>query len=208
MSTCDYCGEEIVFRYVDGVLRPIHLHGGWCTAATSHRTYGPVSAPATPAPSYRISSCAADDMCRPTTCPICGERVFFVRHNGGAVWFDELGYPWPKHACFDDDLPSGFRVRQTADHVQTGSRSMVLGLVVRVRPTPAAGLTMLAIVLETRKGRCVSVDGDAESLLGELVTINSDVVVDAEGREFRIRFPHMDPAKGFDLPRDWLDNPT
>jgi len=30
-------------------------------------------------------------------------QVFFVRHNGGSVWFDDLGPPWPKHACFADD---------------------------------------------------------------------------------------------------------
>jgi hypothetical protein len=27
--------------------------------------------------------------------------VFFIRHNGGSVWVNELGWPWPKHACFD-----------------------------------------------------------------------------------------------------------
>lgn len=37
-----------------------------------------------------------------TICPICGDAVFFVRHNGGSVWFDSLGYPWPKHRCFDE----------------------------------------------------------------------------------------------------------
>jgi hypothetical protein len=31
--------------------------------------------------------------------------VYFVRHNGGAVWFDQLGDPWWKHACFDDSEP-------------------------------------------------------------------------------------------------------
>ena len=40
----------------------------------------------------------------PTHCPICGEQVYFVQYNGGKVWFDELGTPWPKHSCFDDDL--------------------------------------------------------------------------------------------------------
>jgi len=40
----------------------------------------------------------------PTLCPMCGEQVYFVRHNGGKVWFDELGPPWPKHPCFEDDL--------------------------------------------------------------------------------------------------------
>lgn len=43
----------------------------------------------------------ADGFCRSTLCPICGEEVFFVRHNGGSVWFDELGPPWTKHECFE-----------------------------------------------------------------------------------------------------------
>ena len=43
-----------------------------------------------------------EDFCRKTTCPICGsDNVYFVRHNGGSVWFDQLGLPWPKHGCFD-----------------------------------------------------------------------------------------------------------
>lgn len=43
------------------------------------------------------------DFCRATTCPIKGcHPVYFIRHNGGSVWVDELGWPWPKHACFDE----------------------------------------------------------------------------------------------------------
>jgi hypothetical protein len=42
-----------------------------------------------------------DNFCRPTSCPVCRAKVFFVRHNGGSAWFDGLGYPWPKHGCFD-----------------------------------------------------------------------------------------------------------
>lgn len=35
-------------------------------------------------------------------CPICGERVFFIRpRNGGCGWFDAMGSPWPKHPCMD-----------------------------------------------------------------------------------------------------------
>lgn len=37
----------------------------------------------------------------PTKCPLCNQSVYFVRHNGGSVWFDSLGKPWDKHACFD-----------------------------------------------------------------------------------------------------------
>lgn len=36
------------------------------------------------------------------TCPICGARVFYWQNASGAkVWFDALGWPWPKHPCLD-----------------------------------------------------------------------------------------------------------
>jgi len=57
----------------------------------------------------------ADDYTRPTSCPICGADVFFVRHNGGSAWFDDLGIPWLKHACFDDDTPTATTHRLLSD---------------------------------------------------------------------------------------------
>ena len=42
------------------------------------------------------------DFTRSTHCPECGKDVYFIRHNGGSVWVNPpLGWPWPKHACFD-----------------------------------------------------------------------------------------------------------
>lgn len=39
-------------------------------------------------------------------CPACGAEVFFyVSPNGGRVFFDELGPPWPKHPCTDTGRP-------------------------------------------------------------------------------------------------------
>ena len=36
-------------------------------------------------------------------CPVCGAAVFFYQApNGGRVFFDELGPPWPKHPCTDN----------------------------------------------------------------------------------------------------------
>ena len=33
-------------------------------------------------------------------CPVCGDPVFFfMAANGGRVFFDDLGPPWPKHGC-------------------------------------------------------------------------------------------------------------
>ncbi len=52
--------------------------------------------------SYNWELSDDEDFCKPSTCPICGASVFFVRHNGGSVWLDSLGKPWPTHACFDE----------------------------------------------------------------------------------------------------------
>lgn len=39
-------------------------------------------------------------------CPVCGAPVFFYRSpDGGRVFFDELGPPWPKHPCTDNAEP-------------------------------------------------------------------------------------------------------
>lgn len=38
-------------------------------------------------------------------CPVCGRRVHFRKlENGGRVYFDTLGPPWPKHPCTDNTL--------------------------------------------------------------------------------------------------------
>lgn len=38
----------------------------------------------------------------PIPCPVCGDAVFLYRSkDGGRVFFDELGPPWPKHPCTD-----------------------------------------------------------------------------------------------------------
>lgn len=43
-------------------------------------------------------------------CQHCGQQVFFYRSlNGGSVFFEELGSPWPKHDCI------GIRSQQRFD---------------------------------------------------------------------------------------------
>lgn len=43
----------------------------------------------------------AETFVRPNAqCPVCKQLVFFYKSpTGGRVYFDELGPPWPKHAC-------------------------------------------------------------------------------------------------------------
>jgi hypothetical protein len=45
------------------------------------------------------------------SCPACGQPVFFYSSpDGGRVFFDELGPPWPKHPCTDNtSAPARFR---------------------------------------------------------------------------------------------------
>ena len=41
-------------------------------------------------------------------CPVCGDEVFFYQSpDGGRVFFDELGPPWPKHPCTDSQSVPG-----------------------------------------------------------------------------------------------------
>ncbi len=83
MTTCRYCGGEIIFRTEDGVPKPIHLSGG-CY----------------PGGSYTRIVSFVDPNAR---CPVCGDDVFFYRSPfDGRVFFDELGPPWPKHPCTDN----------------------------------------------------------------------------------------------------------
>jgi hypothetical protein len=40
-------------------------------------------------------------------CPVCGADVFFYQNAAGSrVFFDELGPPWPKHPCTDNNTYS------------------------------------------------------------------------------------------------------
>ena len=47
-------------------------------------------------------------------CPVCGDSVFFDQSpEGGRVFFDSLGPPWPKHPCTDNGRPIQRQLMQT-----------------------------------------------------------------------------------------------
>jgi hypothetical protein len=88
-------------------------------------------------------------------CKFCGAEVFFVRHNGGCVWFDELGQPWPKHECYNDGY-SGKWVRATmADHFP-GSVFCEFGVVIETE------------VIEPNKSGRIKIRFHNESIIDEL----------------------------------------
>lgn len=51
-----------------------------------------------------ISACYVNPNAR---CPVCDAAVFFyANQHGSRVYFDELGHPWPKHPCTDNNIRS------------------------------------------------------------------------------------------------------
>jgi hypothetical protein len=74
------------------------------------------------------------DICYPTKCPINGcEPVWFIRHNGGSVWVDALGWPWPKHACFDEpENRISYACIATLANNQSGATALSLALLNRI----------------------------------------------------------------------------
>ena len=89
MATCDKCGEEIEFRYINGRLTPIHPNG-WCRGSRVAETE---------INSFREISSYLNPNAR---CPVCLAVVYFYQSpHGGRVYFDDFGWPWPKHECTD-----------------------------------------------------------------------------------------------------------
>lgn len=114
------------------------------------------------------------DICHPTTCPKCGASVFFVRHNGGSVWFDELGHPWPKHACFDekwDEGRYGFELRRMLT-----SPDQFFGIIIEAERTHPGEL--VRVTVRRNDDSIINVElntsKDLWSLLGSLVVVVRD----------------------------------
>ncbi len=122
MSTCSKCGARVQFRYVDGRRVPIHDGGGWkCSGSPVENAVVKAKTLARSAKPDIIFA-YGDDYARPVVCSKCGASVFFVRHNGGSAWFDSLGHPWPKHACFDSDRPVSKSFLELLSHGKGGAQ--------------------------------------------------------------------------------------
>ena len=119
MGICNICGNEVEFRNVNGRCTPLHINGT-CT--------GEVSAAR---PTIRTKF--VNDFCKPTKCPTCNADVFFIKHNGGTVWVESLGHPWPKHPC---QKSKGYRdITKLYDKFKNDN-NLKLGLVVCTKTVP------------------------------------------------------------------------
>jgi hypothetical protein len=113
---------------------------------------------------------------------MCQQQVFFVRHNGGSVWFDELGWPWPKHACFDDppsrvpgsavDLATRLREAATEHH------DILLGVLIEGCKQAPLALRMFRMHCSDGRVRTVFLPPQwlAETLVGRFVAVSLDAL--------------------------------
>jgi hypothetical protein len=106
VPTCKYCGDEIEFRYIDGQSTPIHINGGWCAGhagAPQHSSAKPFG--------------SVESYVNPNAhCPVCNKIVYFYQSPyGGRVYFDDLGWPWPKHGCTDNPRAQADTVKRVSE---------------------------------------------------------------------------------------------
>lgn len=94
----------------DGTRVSAHSRGDPHRTGTFYRLGGP----SVSAEGWARVHVERDDFCHPTKCPECRADVYFIRHNGGSVFVEQLGPPWRKHPC--TSRPSG---RQAHAEVHT-----------------------------------------------------------------------------------------
>lgn len=111
-------------------------------------------------------------------CPVCQKKVYFYQsESGGRVFFDELGWPWPKHPCTDrtirkssvdlievisNDDKNNEIIKIIGETISKGyaamvctavkSKSLSAELLVKDNATPAGKATSVSIDLESTYG--------------------------------------------------------
>ncbi|MBP2238680.1 hypothetical protein J2Z31_005221 [Sinorhizobium kostiense] len=114
MATCYNCGGKIVFRYLGGSPVPIHTDGGWCSSLQGNQAS---SKPAAFETTVSYVNPNAE-------CPVCHERVYYYQSPfGGRVFFDDLGWPWPKHSCTDNRESQTRAVKTITSSIHTTFRN-------------------------------------------------------------------------------------
>ncbi|MCP5212994.1 MAG: hypothetical protein H6998_18920 [Hahellaceae bacterium] len=169
MSRCSRCGNPIEFRYVKGRCIPLHIKGGCNTPANSHVN------------DFSGKRTSDNSACFSTSCPVCGDEVFFISHNGGSVWLEApLGPPWYRHGCFEktassttDDkssLASTYSIDISSSKL---SKSQILGVVKTTNVDSHNEFT--EVVIETGKSEFIQIllKNKAGFLLGKLCVYNS-----------------------------------
>ncbi len=186
MSTCRFCGEEITFRRIDGRNQPIHPNGGWECNWSSKVEYADKTSK-----QYRPEEVTDTNFTVPSNCPVCKKDVYFIRYNGGSVWVDPpLGWPWPKHACFDDphEPSRSFSLRiDNTDYL----KDRKLGIIAKIGPACGPSEIIFLVRFPDLSRIAIRLEGrpPPEFLIGAFVIVSQGekrIVIDGAG-EYSIR---------------------
>lgn len=143
---------------------------------------------------------------RPTNCPECGQKCYFVRHNGGSVWLDELGWPWPKHGCFDKP-EEATRTFSTWAVKSLNLSNPQLGIVKRIRNIPKSEELLVEVKLTnySRVSFVLRWSPQDETILGSLLIFSEADCVAFHPKYAEIPF-HSFNKSGLDT-RDYFTCP-
>jgi hypothetical protein len=174
MNVCSYCGGAITFRYIGGVCTPVHLIGGCSGDYSTFRAnnYTEVEGRNFEISKLYSSDYTEKDFCQPTKCPKCEQKVFFIRHNGGSVWIDELGYPWTKHPCMDNSGWKDINILLKAE-----IQHMTFGLCIKVKVVEIKKdnfLTYVAVLFSDKTTKIFCLEYNARRLLSHIVSIGKN----------------------------------
>jgi hypothetical protein len=186
VSICSRCGNLVEFRYVNGKCIPMHFDGGCIDSNSNVNDYSGYNT------CYEsISSC--------TNCPECGDRVFFIRHNGGCVWLDPpLGWPWYKHRCFYPEESQRVSSRFTLsciDYEEKSHEKLEIGVIKRTWVEPNKNYTDIVFEKGENESSHVRVKNNAGFLLGKLCVLNHESEEIWPFYEPEYRFILHDPEK-------------
>ena len=111
---------------------PINCHCGWGGDGHLGRSSGGVGGEGASLSSYaawvktKYRSDSTGYTVPNARCPVCQASVYFYHSpDGGRVFFDELGPPWPKHPCTDTQarVSDGQRSEQLSPLAATASNT-------------------------------------------------------------------------------------
>jgi len=122
--------------------------------------------------------CNDDEVvCWKTRCQYCKySPIWFIRHNGGSVFVEELGGDWTKHGCYyrnsgPQAVAESQMVLSSLHAVSKLGPESAIAVVTKVVVTGhfLGGFSMLAVEFLNGRRACVSVGGNQTQLLGQFV---------------------------------------